>query len=183
MRYPIYIILAILLVGCGGPEPRKPVKVKTGSFIKVSVERNKELLVEEENLIRKIITADSVNQYLSTEFGAWYYYHHRIPAEGYTAAEEDQVILTYDLLSLNNDTIYSAEEIGTITYYVDREELFPGLRMGVKLLKEGEKATFLYPSHLVFGYHGDNDRIGPNIPVKSTVAIIKIKKIKDSIQN
>lgn len=183
MRMAYYIILAILLVRCGGPEPRKPVEVRTGSFIKESVERNKELLIEEENLIREIIATDSVNQYISTDFGAWYFYHQRIEEEDYKPTEADQVTLMYDVLTLNNDTIYSADEIGAVTFRVDREELFPGLRMSVKLLKEGEKATFLYPSHLVFGYHGDNNRIGPNIPVKSTVTIMKIEKLKDSILN
>jgi gliding motility-associated peptidyl-prolyl isomerase len=179
----LYITLALLLSYCGGPEARKPVKVSTGSFIKESVERNRQLLAKEEKLINSIIASDSTNDYIPTDFGAWYYYRQTNPATTYTPVENDRLTMTYDLLSLDNDTIYSHEETGTIDYLVDREEVFPGLRMGVKLLKEGETATFLFPSHLAFGYHGDNNRIGPNLAVKSTVTLFKIETSKDSILN
>ncbi|MEN8790124.1 MAG: gliding motility-associated peptidyl-prolyl isomerase GldI [Flavobacteriaceae bacterium] len=183
MRNIPYIILGLLFAYCGGPEARKPVEVKTGSFIKQSVERNRELLASEEKLINSLITADSTREFISTDFGAWYSYQLQVPTRGYLPVENDLVTMTYDILSLQNDTLYSQDEIGSIEYLVDREELFPGLRMGVKLLQKGETATFLLPSHLGFGYHGDDKRIGPNIPLKSTVTIIDIEQSKDSIPN
>ena len=183
MKQSIFIFLLIFLTQCGGPEPRRPVEVKSGSFFKTSVERNKELLAQEEKMIGEIMASDSLNQYLSTDFGAWYCYSDQVQEDAYLPVEDDLVILEYDLLSLGNDTIYSRQEIGTITYRVDREDLFPGLRMSVKLLKEGETATFLYPSHLAYGYHGDEERIGPNVPLKSTISVLKIEQAKDSILN
>ena len=181
MKQGLFILFLISLVQCGGPEPRRPVEVKSGSFFKTSVERNKELLAEEELIIKEIIAADSLNQYYSTDFGAWYYYKERISEDMYLPAEDDLVTMEYDIQSLANDTIYSRQEIGTIFYKVDKEELFPGLRMSVKLLKEGETATFLYPSHLAYGYHGDEERIGPNVPLKSTISVQKIEQEKDTI--
>ncbi len=181
MKQTIFILFLIFLTQCGGPEPRRPIEVKSGSFFKASVERNKELLAQEEEMIREIMVSDSLNQYLSSDFGAWYYYLDHNSENTYQPVEDDLVTLEYNLLSLNNDTIYSKEEIGTIVYRVDREELFPGLRMSVKLLKEGETATFLYPSHLAYGYHGDEERIGPNVPLKSTISILNIEQVKDSI--
>ncbi len=183
MRYIPYILLGLLFAHCGGPEARKPVEVKTGSFIKQSVERNRELLASQEKHIASMIAADSTREYFSTDFGAWYIYQQQVPTPGYLPEENDLVTMTYNILSLQNDTLYTQEEIGTIEYLVDREELFPGLRMGVKLLQKGETATFLLPSHLAFGYHGDNNRIGHNVPLKSTVTIIDIEQSKDSIPN
>lgn len=181
MRKITYILLVLLFAKCGGPQARKPVEVKTGSFIKQSVERNRELLASEEKLIGSMIAADSTHEYISTDFGAWYFYQQQNPSSDYLPEENDMVTMIYNIISFQNDTIYNQEETGTIDYLVDREELFPGLRMGVKLLKEGETATFLLPSHLAFGYHGDNNRIGPNMPVKSTITIINIEQSKDSI--
>lgn len=183
MRLPLYICMLALLTNCGGPEPRKPVKVKTGSFIKKSVERNKLLLQEEEKLLHSIMTADSANHYMDTDFGAWYYYNTQNQSEAYLPVEDDRLTMVYNIIGLENDTIYSEEEIGTVYYRVDREELFPGLRMAVKLLKKGETATFLFPSYLAYGYHGDNNKIGPNVPVKSTISILNIEQSKDSILN
>ena len=181
IRYlPVFIVL-LLIAACGGPQPRRPVEVKSGSFIRESVERNKALLAQEEQLIKAIIEADTTNQYTTTDFGAWYSYDTQDQQESYLPQEGDIVKMNYDILSLQNDTIYSMEEIGEISYNVDREEIFKGLRLGVKILKEGEQVTFLFPSHLAFGYHGDNDRIGPNVPIKSNVTILKIEQTQDSI--
>ena len=181
MRYSLAIAIIIFIIGCGGPEPRRAIEVKSGQFIRESVERNKALLEREEQLIKAIIKADSTRQYAATDFGAWYAYENQVPEESYLPNEGDIVIMNYDILSLGNDTIYSSKEIGEINYHVDREEIFRGLRMGVKILKEGERATFLFPSHIAFGYHGDNDKIGPNIPLKSNVTILKIEQTQDSI--
>lgn len=181
MRKGLFVLFLILLAQCNGPEARKPVKVKSGSFIKESVERNRELLAQEEELIRSIIDSDTLKLYQSTDFGAWYSYNTKVQEDTYRPVENDQVTIRYDMLSLANDTIYKSEEMGDINFIVDKESLFPGLRNGIKLLKEGETATFLFPSHLVYGYHGDNDKIGPNVPVKSTITLLKIEQSRDSI--
>ena len=183
MKRSYFILFLIVLTQCAGPEPRRPVSVKTGSFIKQSVERNKELLAQEENFIQSIIEADSLHQYMSTDFGAWYYFDNQPETETERAGTDDLLSMNYNLLSLQNDTIYSEDELGTISFRVDKEELFPGLRSAVKLMGEGETATFLFPSHLAYGYHGDNEKIGPNTPLKSTITILKIEKSKDSILN
>lgn len=162
------------IIGCQGPEPRRPLKVKTGSFMKESAERNKRLLAQEEGIIQGIISKDSTKTYLSSSSGSWFYYDHKIDAPAPTAKPDDLVTMTYNVLSFENDTIYSSEEIGIVKYKVDKQELFPGLRNAVKLLKEGETATFLFPSGMVFGYHGDNKKIGTNVPVKSTISILNI---------
>ena len=73
------------------------------------------------------------------------------------------------------------QEVGLSKYKVDKQELFPGLRNSVKLLKENETATFLFPSSLGYGYPGDGDKIGINMPLKSTIAVVKIEKQNDSL--
>ncbi len=183
MRYTILLVIALVLHSCGEPEPRKPIKVKTGSFIKESVERNRQLLAAEEELIQKLIEKDSLHTYQASASGSWFYYDFQVETEGYLPQPDDLVTLTYTIMSFSNDTIYSGEETGIITYKVDKQELFPGLRNSVKLLQESETATFLFPSSLAYGYHGDNKKIGTNVPIKATITVLNIKKQQDSIQN
>lgn len=169
-------ILAVLgLFACGEPEPRRPVKVAGGNFLKESVVRNKQMLAMEEARIKELISRDSSRTYMESGSGSWYCLL-EANENGPLAEPEDLVTLTYDILSLDNDTIYSSEEIGVIQYKVDKQELFPGLRDGVKLLREKETATFFFTSPMAFGYLGDKDRIGPNVPVKSTLSILKVEK-------
>ncbi len=49
------LALIALALACKSPEARRPVSVKSGSFIDESVERNKKLNAEEQALIEKFI--------------------------------------------------------------------------------------------------------------------------------
>lgn len=182
MKKVLLILLVFSLASCGSPEPRRPVKVKSGSF-NASVERSKKLLALEEGMMNTLMAKDSLREYEHSAAGAWYYYEQKNEAATYTPQPDDLVTLTYNVMSFSNDTIYSGEEIGILKYKVDKQELFPGLRNSIKLLKEMETATFLFPSSLAYGYHGDNNKIGINVPIKSTITLLKIEKQQDSIQN
>ncbi len=182
MKQLVFFISLLFIAGCSGPEPRKPKKVKSGSYYKESIERSKQLLAKEEQLIQNIIKADTARTYQNSASGSWYFYNTKNETSTYLPKPDDLVTLAYNVLSLENDTIYSMEQIGVQKYKVDKQELFPGLRNSVKLLKEGESATFLYPSSLGYGYPGDGDRIGVNIPLKSTLVILKIEKESEIIE-
>ncbi|WP_405381641.1 gliding motility-associated peptidyl-prolyl isomerase GldI [Maribacter sp. LLG6340-A2] len=180
MRVVYLVLLLALTCGCNGPEPRKPVQTKTGSFFKASVERSRKLLEQEEKKIQQIITNDSLKHYTHSASGSWYTYLAVNDSTNYTPQTDDIVVLNYDILTLDNDTIYSKQDIGVVTYKVDKQELFLGLRNAVKLLKENERATFLFPSSLAFGYHGDENKIGSNVPIKSTITILQIEKQQEN---
>ena len=61
--------------------------------------------------------------------------------------------------------------------FVDKEELISGLQDGIKLLKEGEVVTFLFPSYKAYGYIG-SDRVEKNQPLVYEVELIKLNKKK-----
>ncbi|TLP80592.1 gliding motility-associated peptidyl-prolyl isomerase GldI [Maribacter sp. ACAM166] len=176
MRLVSVIFLMIIFSSCGGPKPRKPVQTKSGSFFKASIERSQKLLEDEEGKIQNIIKLDSLKHYSHSASGSWYHYLAVNDTTEYTPKTDDLVVFNYDILTLNNDTIYSKKDIGVVTYKVDKQELFQGLRDAVKLLKVHERATFLFPSSLAFGYHGDENKIGSNTPLKSTITILQIEK-------
>jgi len=181
MKNIICILVLLGFVSCEGPVPRHPVKRKTQTSIQASIERSKKLLQFEETIIKQLIEKDSTNTYLQTDTGSWYYYNKKNDNSEQTPQPNDLVTLTYNIMSLSNDTLYKMEDIGILKYKVDKQELFPGLRNSVKLLKENETATFLFPSSLGYGYPGDGDKIGINMPLKSTIAVFKIEKMQDSL--
>jgi len=183
MRNLICILVLIGLISCEGPVPRHPVKRNTSSSIQVSIERSKKLLALEETMMKQVIAKDSTNSYMQSDTGSWFYYNKKNVAATYTPQPDDLVTLTYNILSLSNDTLYKMEDIGILKYKVDKQELFQGLRNSVKLLKENETATFLFPSSLGYGYPGDGEKIGINMPLKSTIAVFKIEKAQDSLSN
>jgi gliding motility-associated peptidyl-prolyl isomerase len=183
MRTGLIIFLLIVFSSCGGPEPRKPVQIKSGSFFKASIERSRKLLEAEERKIQDIIKNDSLKHYNQNASGSWFHYLAVNDTTLYTPQTDDLVVMNYDILTLDNDTIYSKEDIGVVTYKVDKQELFQGLRVAVKLLKENERATFLFPSSLAYGYHGDENKIGSNVPLKATITILQIEKQQVKTEN
>lgn len=173
----LYILLIVVsFMGCKSPEARKPISVKTGSFIENSAERNISLNKKENELIDQIIQNDSLNDYISSNYGFYYYFNTKVDSTSYLPQFGDIINFNYNIKNINGETIYSKDEIKTQNYAMDKEEIFTGLREGLKLLSEGETATFIFPSQKAFGYYGDENKIGTNIPLICKVSVNKIIK-------
>lgn len=166
-----FTLLLLLVASCKSPEARRPETQKTGSFIKESVERNKKLIEIQQNQIEDIIKNNPENNYIASENGFWYYYHTKIEGDSITPKFGDIVNFNYDVKDLNGNIIYSVEELKTQNYAMDQQELFSGLREGLKLMKAGEMVTFLFSSQQAYGYYGDENKIGTNIPIICNVTV------------
>lgn len=171
----LLILLAILVVACGDREARRPVMVHSSTFLKKSAEKNRELLDREEAIIDSIISKDSLHTYQTSKDGFKYYFLNQKNEKGYTPKVGDKVTFTYQLSDIKGNVIYSKDENQDQTYIVDKEELFFGLRSAIKLLQEGETGVFYFPSQIAFGYHGDNNKIGSNLPVMAEVTLLKVE--------
>jgi gliding motility-associated peptidyl-prolyl isomerase len=178
----IFLGVSIILISCSKPEARKPIVRKTSSFIEESVNRNKILNKVEEDLLRYKMQNDSLHEYINSKNGFWYYFQLRDSLKYKFPVKGDEIVLTYEIKNLQDSILYSKEEIGIRNYLVDKEELITGLQDGIKLMKEGEIATFLFPSYKAYGYTG-YDKIKPNEPLIYTVQIIKINNNKNENAN
>lgn len=179
MKNLVIILLLLAVAGCKSPEARYPVSQRTGSFIKKSAERNIQLNEREQAQITEIMANQPETDFIPSENGFWYYYNTKIETDSITPGFGDLVNYNYDVKSLNGQLIYSKEELKTQNYSMDQEELFTGLREGLKLMKAGETVTFLFPSQMAYGYYGDEKRIGTNVPLICQVTVNSITP-KDS---
>jgi len=168
------LILVFVFMSCQSPEARKPVSVKTGSFIDRSVELNKKLNNLHREQIHQIIQNNPDRAYIASSNGFWYYYDVKVEEDSIKAKFGDIVSFVYDVKDFNGNYIYTKEEIQLQNYAMEQEELFSGLREGLKLMKAGETVTFLFPSHKAYGYYGDTNKIGANIPLKCQVTLHSI---------
>lgn len=177
----VLAILCLCITSCKSPEARRPVKSTSGTFIKESVARNKKLYEREEALISKIIDKDSSNTYLASETGFWYYYNKKDSLPSQSPKLGDAVTFTYNIKSLQGNTIISEEDNGLQNYKIDQsnQDLISGIRDGLKLMKAGETITFLFPSHKAYGYYGIENKLGTNVPVQSTVTLKTIQTLEN----
>ena len=182
-RILIVFSLFLSLYSCQSPEARKPVKSSSGSFIEASVERNKKIYEEEKTSIQKLIDADTLNTYISSENGFWY----AITKKDSLSIQQkpifgDIITFTYNVKDLNGNTIVSKKENGVQDYKVDQsnQELISGIRDGVKLLNVGETARFIFPSYKAFGYYGIEKKLGTNVPITSDITLLSINQTQEN---
>jgi gliding motility-associated peptidyl-prolyl isomerase len=175
-NFVVILLMITSFASCSNPEARKPIVRKTGSFINESIERNKLLNNAENALLMEKMKMDSSHEYLNSANGFWYYYLTKTESETYLPKRGDEVFYSHEIRSLNDSILYSKEELGTKSYLVDKEDLISGLQDGIKLMKEGETVSFLFPSYKAYGYSG-HGKIGPNEPLIYIVQLIKINKL------
>lgn len=175
MKYAIMLCCLMLLwTSCKSPEARRPETQKSGSYLDQAVARNKQVVAQEEALIQEVIERDTTRHYHSSPNGFWYFYNNKDTSLVETPEFGDLVEFDYSIKTLEGTSIYSEDELSPKTYRIDQEELFGGLREGLKLMKEGETVTFLFPSHKAYGFYGDKGRIGRNVPIRARVTLTDI---------
>lgn len=146
--------------------------------MKESVDRNKKLIAAEEKTIDSIIKSNSTQNYIASSKGYWYFYEIKNETDTIHPKMGDVADFDYEIKDLKGNIIYTQEELKTQTYAVDKQNIMMGLRHGIKLMRKKEKVTFLFPSHIAYGYHGDNNKIGTNEPLICSVTLNDFQPIK-----
>lgn len=165
-------LVTLLVSSCKqSQEARRPVSQASGTFMKKSAERNKKLIATEEGQIDSIIKSNPKINYLASDKGYWFTYLVQNKIDTLTPKKGDVAFFEYELKDLKGRIIYSQAELKPQTYAVDKQNIMTGLREGIKLMHKKEKVVFLFPSHIAFGYHGDDKKIGPNQPLLCTVTL------------
>ena len=176
MNYSKIILMAFLVSflvsSCKqSQEARRPVSQASGTFMKKSAERNKKLIATEEGQIDSLIKSNPKVKYMASSKGYWYTYLVQNPTDTLTPKKGDVAFFEYEIKDLKGRIIYSQLELRPQTYSVDKQNIMTGLREGIKLMHKKEKVAFLFPSHIAYGYHGDDNKIGTNQPLLCTVTL------------
>ncbi len=176
MKYTKLILLVVfitaLVSSCNKEqEARRPLSQASGTFMKKSAERNKKLVATEEEQIEQLIKSNPKVKYMASTKGYWYTYVTQNTLDTITPKKGDVAFFNYEIKDLKGNIIYSELELRPQTYSVDKQNIMTGLREGIKIMHKNEKVTFLFPSHIAYGYHGDNKKIGTNQPLICTVTL------------
>jgi len=168
-------LIVMLAMACKQQQARYPVSRSSGTFMKESVERNKKMNAGEEDKIDSIIKSNPEIKYIASSKGYWYHYEIKNDNSTLTPVKGDVANFDYEIKDLKGNVVYSEVELRPQTYIVDKQNIMMGLRDGIKLMHKNEKVTFLFPSRMGYGYHGDNKRIGSNEPLICTVTLNDFK--------
>ncbi len=164
-NYTIYIILIIFVCffSCNNSEKDNQIKKKinSGEDQKL-INANVHLMHTEEEMIANYIERYKWEM-IKTNSGLRYFIYKK--GKGKSVAKNSKVKINYKTNLINGKQIYSSDIDGQKQINIGKGEIEKGLEEGILLLKVGDKAKFIIPSHLAFGLLGD----GKNIPSKATL--------------
>jgi gliding motility-associated peptidyl-prolyl isomerase len=171
------VLLAILMISsCKNLEARKPVSRSTTSDTQSSIEFNKKLNAVQEQAIEQTLEKEQ-REYMRSANGFYYYFVARDSIEQMRPQFGDRVTFEYDVVALNGDTIYRREELSPVTKSMEQEYgIFIGMREALKLMQDGDEIVAFFPSYSAYGYYGDKNRIGSNVPFKSRIKLLDVKR-------
>ena len=169
IKFLLFIFL-LNIFSCNESKPRKPLNNTKNSFFKSSIKRNIKIRLKEENIFKEIINNSKKKFYYSNN-GFWYSYINKTDKKKPNVGE--RVIFSYEIYDIFGNIIYDKNFLQDVNYIIDKDDILPALREGVKVLGEGETAKFLFPSFLCYGYIGDFNKIGINQPLIITINLLK----------
>jgi len=94
---------------------------------------------------------------------------------GKKSARGKVATLQYTVRLLNGNLCYSSAADGPKIFKIGHGGVETGLEEGILLLKVGDRAKFILPSHLAFGLLGDQQRIPQNATLVYDVELVEIK--------
>jgi FKBP-type peptidyl-prolyl cis-trans isomerase FkpA len=97
--------------------------------------------------------------------------------KGIQAKLNCRIKINYKSSLLNGISLYSSAEDGVKSFVTGKAEVENGLEEGILLLKVGDKAKFILPSHLAFGLVGDQRKIPRKAALVYDVEVLDVKEI------
>ncbi len=173
-RFILILPVLIYFASCGNREKEnQPILIQTKDITEDIIKINKPALILEKDQIESYIKSHGFA--MKTTGTGLYYMIVTENKKGRPIIFGDEIKVKYKVSLLDGSTCYSSEKNGPKQFKVGTANVETGVHEGVQLMKLGEKAVFIMPSHLAQGLSGDQDKIPPKSPVVYEVEIISMK--------
>jgi len=94
---------------------------------------------------------------------------------GEYAKRGQKAIISYEMRLINGNLCYSSAKDGLKEILLGHSDTETGLEEGILLMKVGDRAKLIVPSHLAFGLLGDQGKIPPQSILVYDIELVKIK--------
>ena len=174
MKKLLVILLVFAFCSCGSrPENDKPVPKTDNKALGKSLEKaNRYLVAEEEEEIDNYVRRHNLSM---TATGTGLRYQIVSEGKGRQIEPGDMVTLQYDLFTITDDLIYSSNTDGVKRFVVSSGDAESGLHELMPLLKEGDVAKAILPSHLAYGLTGDQRQIKQHNTLVYHIKVVKVE--------
>jgi FKBP-type peptidyl-prolyl cis-trans isomerase FkpA len=167
-----YLFLFAISIGssCSNAPQNSEKEAVSSDEIQQSLEKANRYLVRTEN--------EQIDAYVNrhnldvekTGTGLRYVIHQM--GDGTPIKRGEVISFKYKVKFLTGDIVYTSDDKGVKTFTVGRGGVEAGLEEAVLLLRRGDLATIILPSHLAFGLLGDEDKIPPRTSLVYEIEIL-----------
>jgi FKBP-type peptidyl-prolyl cis-trans isomerase FkpA len=165
------ILVSILFLSSCGNDAVVPPPENPDNYKKPLENVNKEL-VEKENAQIESYIARYQWDMKKTGTGLRYLIYEE--GKGSKADTGMRVEIRFKVNLINGVVVYDSKTDGMKTFMLGKAEVESGLEEGILLMKTGDKAKLIIPSHLAFGLLGDENKIPKRATLVYDVELVSV---------
>ena len=173
MKFIALIISLFAINSCNQKTRETPENFPTQREVNRSLEDiNRKFMLDESAMIDAYIERKRLKM---NSTGTGLRYNLENIGTGELAKNGQRATVSYKISLLDGREIYNSENDGNKDFVIGHDHVESGLHEGILLMKVGDRAKFILPSHLAHGLSGDNNKIPPRSSVVYDIQLIALK--------
>ena len=166
-------LIFVLIAACSEEPVRNQPSAK--ELKEKLIEHNQKKVRTEDEIINSFVE-ENYPEAQKTETGLRYLIFPAANRSEFVPGKSQLVTIDYDIELLNGNVIYSTTQEGLPEKFrIEHEDAPAGLHEGLQIMHLGDSAIFIMPSHLAYGFTGDQHTIGQNAMLVYKVVLIEIE--------
>lgn len=162
-----------VLVSCTEHPKQKQIEINQNKLKEDIIKVNKPVVILEQDEINAYVRSHGYN--MQTTGTGLRFMLLKENKKGKKIEAKNVVKVNYKVWLLDGTLCYTSDKKGPKTFAVGADNVETGVHEGVKLMKQGEKALMILPSHLAFNLIGDRDKIPPKASVVYEIEVLEVK--------
>lgn len=174
----VIFVVSLLAVSCSDPAPKKQKPFNEERVKEPLVEANQNSVRTEDEDINLYVKRQQLD-IVRSESGLRY--HISKTGHGKQIKAKDVVTYSYQTFAIDGTLLYSSEKEGNKTVEVEKNNEIHAVDEALKLMRNGDYAHLVIPSHLAYGVAGDGDKIRQRIPIVMKIKVLNVKSSNKNI--
>lgn len=163
----LIVLLLFTLLSCRN-NPERTVS-SSGPGKNEMADLNRYFVQKDKERIQNYIERKKLNL-IESPTGLWYKIIKE--GEGMLLRDNNKVTIDYECSLLDGTVCYSSKKLGPKELILGKSVMEPGMNEGLRLLKPGAEAIFIFPPFLAYGLIGDQKMIPPQAIIVYNVNIL-----------
>ena len=172
-RLHIVYLLALIISACAGKNSKTAKQNNPALLSESLINANKMYVQQESDAIDQYVKAH--HSEMQTSGTGLRYLIYKKANNTEQAAKGKFAKVNYKISLLDGTECYTSDKTGSKEFLIGQDQVESGLHEGILLMRVGDRAMFILPSHLAHGLMGDKNMIPPKASVVYNIELLSLK--------